>query len=53
LRLVQLKEEYEQRSAALRAEIDSGLQQIKRGEVVDGPTAIKAIRERLNRQQKG
>jgi antitoxin ParD1/3/4 len=50
LKLIQAKEEYEQRLAQLRREIDIGLDQIKRGETIDGKKAIEQILEK-NRQR--
>jgi hypothetical protein len=49
---VQTKEEYEQRLAKLRAEIDVGLEQIKRGQMVDGRMAIERIREQLRQRSR-
>ncbi|HWF19098.1 MAG TPA: type II toxin-antitoxin system ParD family antitoxin [Verrucomicrobiae bacterium] len=46
LRLVQAKEEYERHLAELRREIDIGLEQIRRGEVVDGREAIARLLEK-------
>ncbi len=40
-------------TAELRDKIAVGLEQIKRGEVVDGRTAIKNLREKLQRRERG
>lgn len=47
LRLIQAKEEYEQRLAELRQKIDVGLEQIRRGEVVDGREATARLIQKL------
>jgi len=43
LRLIQVKEEYERRRAELRRELQIGVDQINRGEVIDGEEAFKEI----------
>jgi antitoxin ParD1/3/4 len=50
LKLIQAKEEYQKRLAELQREIDIGLEQIERGETVDGAKAIAELREK-NRQR--
>ena len=50
LKLIQAKETYQQQLAELRREIEIGLEQIKRGEVVDGKKAIEQLLEK-NRQR--
>jgi antitoxin ParD1/3/4 len=50
LKLIQARETYQQQLAELRREIDIGLEQIKRGEVVDGKKAIEQLLEK-NRQR--
>jgi antitoxin ParD1/3/4 len=40
-------------AAELREKIASGVNQIRRGEVVDGPTAIKNLREKLHQREHG
>ena len=37
----------------LREKIASGLEQIRRGETVDGRTAIQSLRTRLRQRQRG
>ena len=39
--------------AELREKIASGREQIRRGEVVDGKTAIKNLREKLHQRERG
>ena len=46
LRLIEAKEEYERRLIELRREIQIGIDQINRGEVVDGREAIAEILEK-------
>jgi antitoxin ParD1/3/4 len=43
LRLIQAKEEYERRLAELRRELQIGVDQIKRGEVLDGREVFDEI----------
>jgi len=50
LRLVQANADYQKRLAGLRAEIDIGLEQIKRGETVDAREVFARLREK-NRQR--
>jgi antitoxin ParD1/3/4 len=50
LKLIRAKEEHQQRLAELRREIDIGLEQIKRGETVDGREVIGELLEK-NRQR--
>ena|ERR1700728_4588964 len=52
LKLVLAKEEYQRRLVRLRAEINVGVEQIKRGEVVDGETAIENIRKKLRQRER-
>ena len=40
-------------TAELREKIASGLEQIQRGETVDGPTAIQGLREKLQHKRGG
>ena len=40
-------------TAELREKIASGLGQIRRGETVDGKTAIQNLREKLHRRERG
>jgi len=37
----------------LREKITSGMEQIRRGEVIDGKTAIQNLREKLQRRERG
>jgi len=37
----------------LREKIATGLEQIRRGEVVDGKTAIQSLREKLHQRERG
>lgn len=39
--------------AALREKIATGMEQIRRGEVVDGKTAVQNLREKLHRRERG
>ena len=39
--------------AELRDKIASGVEQIRRGETVDGKTAIQKLREQLNQRERG
>lgn len=48
LRLIQERDElHQQKLAALRADIQLGLDDIEAGRIVDGPTAMTTRRERL------
>ena len=47
LKLIQVKEEYERRLAELRTAVQIGVDQISRGEVVDGREAISQIVEKI------
>jgi antitoxin ParD1/3/4 len=40
-------------AAELREKIANGLKQIRRGEVVDGKTAIQNLREKLHQRERG
>ena len=40
-------------TAELREKIASGMEQIRRGEVVDGRTAIQNLREKLHQRERG
>ena len=40
-------------TAELREKIASGLEQIRRGETVDGRTAIQNLREKLHQRERG
>ena len=40
-------------TAELREKIAAGLEQIRRGEVVDGKTAIQNLREKLHHRERG
>ena len=46
LKLIEQKEEYERRHAELKREIQIGVDQINRGEFVDGRQALAQIREK-------
>lgn len=48
-KFIQAKEEYQRRLTEVRRDIQIGLDQIKRGEVMDGKVVFKRIRERLRR----
>jgi antitoxin ParD1/3/4 len=39
--------------AELREKIASGMEQIRRGEVMDGETAIKNLRDKLHQRERG
>jgi Arc/MetJ-type ribon-helix-helix transcriptional regulator len=39
--------------AGLREKIATGMEQIRRGEVVDGRTAIQSLREKLHQRERG
>jgi antitoxin ParD1/3/4 len=47
LKLIQAKEEYQRRLAELRAAVQIGIDQISRGEVVDGREAITQLVEKI------
>jgi antitoxin ParD1/3/4 len=54
LGMLRAQEEFIRANAAeLREKIASGLEQIRRGEVVDGKTAIKNLREKLHQRERG
>jgi antitoxin ParD1/3/4 len=54
LGMLRAQEEFIRANAAeLRDKIATGLEQIRRGEVVDGKTAIQNLRERLHRHERG
>lgn len=40
-------------TAELREKIATGMEQIRRGEVVDGRTAIQNLREKLHQRERG
>jgi antitoxin ParD1/3/4 len=52
LGMLQAQEEFIRSNVAdLRGKIAVGLDQIRRGNVVDGPTAIRTLREKLRRRE--
>lgn len=54
LGMLRAQEEFLRSNAAeLREKISSGLEQIRRGETVDGPTAIQNLRTKLHQRQRG
>jgi antitoxin ParD1/3/4 len=54
LGMLRAQEEFIRANAAeLREKIASGLEQIRRGEVMDGKTAIKNLREKLHQRERG
>jgi antitoxin ParD1/3/4 len=54
LRMLQDQEEFIRSNAKeLREKIAVGLDQIRRGEIVDGREAIQKIREKLQRRERG
>lgn len=54
LGILRAQEEFIQSNAAeLREKIASGLEQIKRGEMIEGRAAIQKIREQLRRRERG
>jgi len=54
LGMLRAQEEFIRSNAAeLREKIASGLAQIRRGETVDGPTAIRNLREKLQQRERG
>jgi antitoxin ParD1/3/4 len=54
LGMLRAQEEFIRSNAAeLREKIAAGLEQVKRGEVVDGRTAIRNLREKLRRREHG
>lgn len=54
LGILRAQEEFIRTNAVeLRYKIASGVNQIRRGEVVDGRTAIKNLREKLNQRGRG
>lgn len=50
LKLIQAKEEYQQRLAELGREMDIGLEQIKRGKTVDGQETMEQLLEKNRRR---
>ena len=52
LKLIQAKEEYERRLIELRRDIQVGIDQVKRGEVVDGREAIKRLRKKIEQRRR-
>ncbi len=53
LGMLRAQEEFVRSNAAeLREKIASGMEQIRRGEVVDGKTAIKNLREKLGQRER-
>ena len=51
--ILRAQEEFIRSNAAeLRDQVASGREQIRRGEVVDGKTAIRALREKLQRRER-
>jgi putative addiction module CopG family antidote len=54
LGLLRAQEEFIRSNAAeLREKTSSGLEQIRRGEVVDGKAAIQKLREKLGQRERG
>ena len=54
LGMLRAQEEFIRSNAVeLREKIASGLEQIRRGEVVDGKTAIQNLREKLHQRERG
>jgi antitoxin ParD1/3/4 len=54
LGMLRAQEEFIRSNAAeLRDKIASGMEQIRRGEVVDGKTAIKNLRDKLHQREHG
>ena len=52
--MLQAQEEFIQSNATeLRGKIAVGLEQIQNGDVIDGRTAIQAVREKLRRRESG
>jgi len=50
--MVTLTAEQEKFVTGLREKISSGMKQIRRGEVVDGRSAIQSLREKLRRRSR-
>ena len=54
LGMLRAQEEFIRSNAAgLREKIASGMEQIRRGETVDGKTAIQNLREKLHQRERG
>jgi antitoxin ParD1/3/4 len=54
LGILRAQEEFIRSNAAeLREKIATGMEQIRRGEVVDGKTAIQNLREKLHKRKRG
>jgi antitoxin ParD1/3/4 len=54
LGMLRAQEEFIRSNAAeLREKIACGLEQIRRGEVVDGRTAVQNLREKLHQRERG
>ena len=54
LGMLRAQEEFIRSHAAeLREKIAAGMEQIRRGEVVDGKTAIQNLREKLHQRERG
>ena len=54
LGMLRAQEEFIRSNAAeLREKIATGMEQIRHGEVVDGPEAIQNLREKLQRRERG
>jgi antitoxin ParD1/3/4 len=54
LGMLRAQEEFIRSNAAeLREKIATGMEQIRRGEVVDGKTAIQNLREKLHQRERG
>jgi antitoxin ParD1/3/4 len=51
LKLIQAKEEYQGRLVELRREIQVGIDQINRGEVLDGKVVFENLRGKLQARQ--
>ena len=52
--MLRAQEEFIRSNAAeLREKIAAGMEQIRRGEVVDGRTAIRNLREKLHQRERG
>ena len=54
LGMLRAQEEFIRSNAfELREKIASGMEQIRRGEIVDGKTAIRNLREKLHQRERG
>jgi antitoxin ParD1/3/4 len=54
LGMLRAQEEFVRSNAAeLREKIASGMEQIRRGEIVDGKTALQNLREKLHQRERG